>query len=385
MADRSEGDEVRAALSVATGEGGARATIVAVRGSTDRRPGARLVVPADENEPVVGNLSGGCVEGEVVAAAHAVLASGRPRLLHLDLAADDDVWGWGLGCAGAVEVLVEPAAGAASLVTAMAVVRETRQSVVVVTALDGAAAGGRLVVHHGGRREGSLEVDGAASLAAASLADGRPPSVRVTRAGRLFVEVLDPPVRLVVCGGGADVDPLVELAARLGWLVETVGDRSPRPAVDGRTAVVVMSHHFGRDKDYLRSWLDAPLAYLGVLGPRTRFERLVAQLRGEGVAAGPAAVARVHAPAGLDLGAEGPDEIALAIVSEILAVHKGNSAGSLRERPGPVHARSGRSERDEASPGIETAEVVGIGGHDRLLAGPGADHEVGDGVQEPSA
>jgi len=180
--------------------------------------------------------------------------------------------------------------------------------------------------------------------------------------GRVFLEVVTPPTRLVICGAGHDAVPLVEFAARLGWRVEMVDDRpallvadrfpgvtrfircAPADAAgelspDQRTCVIVMSHNFLRDKDYLRSLLGARMAYLGVLGPRMRLERLVTELQAEGVDIDPADLEGVYAPAGLDIGAEGPEEIAWAIVSEILAVRTGAGAGPLRDRPGPIHAR----------------------------------------------
>jgi xanthine dehydrogenase accessory factor len=108
--------------------------------------------------------------------------------------------------------------------------------------------------------------------------------------------------------------------------------------VDGRTYVVVMSHNFLRDKDYLKSLLRAPAAYVGMLGPKARLQRLLDILRSDGVEI-PEDLTRVHGPAGLDIGGEGPDEIAAAIVGEVLAVSCGRGGGFLRERSGPIHDR----------------------------------------------
>jgi xanthine/CO dehydrogenase XdhC/CoxF family maturation factor len=102
-------------------------------------------------------------------------------------------------------------------------------------------------------------------------------------------------------------------------------------APDERTAVVLMSHNYLRDLAYLRSFLDVRLAYLGALGPRGRTEQMLAEI------GRPEAIERLHAPAGLDIGAEGPEEVARAIVAEILAVTRGRSGGPLRERRGPIH------------------------------------------------
>ena len=361
----SELDDVLAALA-GGGEGLALATVVGVRGSTYRREGARLVVPAAEGAPTVGNISGGCLEGEVANSAREVLATGRPQLLHFDLTADDEaVWGWGLGCNGAIEVLVEPAARAAPFVSAMAAARARQRPLVLATVLEGASLASRLVVHPDGRREGTVGDaaidDDVARLAAEALIAGHSRTAATPGGVRVFLEVLAPPPRLVVCGAGHDAIPLVEFGARLGWQVEVVDDRAAllvadrfpqaarfirtapgraaeEVAPDGRTCVVVMSHNFLRDKDYLESFLGTPLAYLGMLGPRARLERLVAELRAEAVEVDAAELARVYGPAGLDVGAEGPEEIAWAIVAEILAVRNGAAGGSLRNRQGPIHA-----------------------------------------------
>jgi xanthine/CO dehydrogenase XdhC/CoxF family maturation factor len=318
----------------AHGEPFALATIVATRGSTYRRAGARLLIPA-EGEPI-GNISGGCLEGDVARIGREVLASGEPRLVEFDMTADDDaVWGYGLGCNGAIELWVEPTSQALESVGALRI----GQGACLVMPLTGAGAGSH-----------RLETDGAA---AAALRDGNPSVVEVD-GERVFLEPLLPTLRLLVCGAGHDAIPLVRGAAELGWQVvvvdvrgalltperfpAAVGFASPDPentnaalAPDARTAVIVMNHSYLRDFAYLRSFLDAPLAYLGVLGPRGRTEQMLEQMgRAE-------AIERLHAPAGLDIGAEGPDEVAHAIIAEILAVTRRREGGSLRDRRGPIH------------------------------------------------
>jgi xanthine/CO dehydrogenase XdhC/CoxF family maturation factor len=357
------------ALSV-KGERMALATIVAVRGSTYRRPGARLLVP-EEGAPV-GNISGGCLEGDVADMARIVMEEGRPRLAGWDLTADDDaVWGLGLGCNGAIEVFIEPAEKAAEVAGALRAALEEERPISVVTVLEseraGVEAGARLVVRGDGTAEGSLgdpDVDGQAVDAARRLLAEERSEVRALVPGILaFVEVLDPPLRLVVCGAGHDAIPLVRAASVLGWNVSVVDDRpallnrdrfpeakafvaveEPAEAakaagVDERTFVVVMTHNFLRDKAYIRSLLGSPAAYVGMLGPAARSERLLMELRDEGVEVGDEARGRIHGPAGLDLGGEGPEEIAQAILAEIVAVKRRRAGGFLRDRPGPIHDR----------------------------------------------
>jgi len=318
----------------ARGEPMALATVIATRGSTYRRAGARLLIPA-EGEPI-GNISGGCLEGDVARIGREVIASGEARTVEFDMTADDDaVWGYGLGCNGAIELFVEPTVGALESVGAL----RTGQGACLVIPLDGPDAG----LHR-------LEADGAA---AAALSSGTP-RVEEGRGQRVYYEPLLPPQRLLVCGAGHDAIPLVRQAVQLGWQVVVVDVRdalltserfgsgvdfaNPNPeaaadalAPDLRTAVVLMNHNYLRDIAYLRSFLDRPLVYLGVLGPRGRTEQMLAEI-GE-----PEAIARLHAPAGLDIGAEGPEEVAHAIVSEILSVVRRRSGGPLRDRHGPIH------------------------------------------------
>jgi xanthine dehydrogenase accessory factor len=155
----------------------------------------------------------------------------------------------------------------------------------------------------------------------------------------------------------------VKQAAALGWSPVVVDDRREflnherfaeaagfvlveRPdtmaevaPVDERTFVVVMTHNFLRDKEYVRSLLSSPARFVAMLGPAVRTQRLLDELRSEGVEVAPSDVERIHGPAGLDLGAEGPEEIAAAICAEIVAVKRERGAGFLRDRPGPIHER----------------------------------------------
>jgi xanthine/CO dehydrogenase XdhC/CoxF family maturation factor len=367
----SEIGDVLAAIEAlaAKGERMALATIVAVRGSTYRRPGARLLVP--EEGALIGNLSGGCLEGDVADMARVVMEDGRARLAAWDLTAEDDaVWGLGLGCNGAIEVFIEPAEQAAEVAGALRAALEEERPISVVTVLDSrnaaVAPGSRIVVRSDGTDQGTLgdpRVDAAAIASARALLGQERSEVQsLTDDVRAFVEVLDPPLRLVVCGAGHDAIPLVRAASVLGWNVTVVDDRpafltrerfpdaaafveiddpgaaAKAAGVDERTYVVVMTHHFLRDKEYIRSLLGSPAAYVGMLGPAARSERLLSELRDEGVEIDDAR-SRIHGPAGLDLGGEGPEEIGQAILAEIVAVKRGRPGGFLRDRPGPIHDR----------------------------------------------
>jgi xanthine dehydrogenase accessory factor len=373
MADVSEIADVLTAIESlsAKGERMALATIVAVRGSTYRRPGARLLVP--EDGAPIGNISGGCLEGDVADMARIVMDEGRARLAGWDLTADDDaVWGLGLGCNGAIEVFIEPADRAALVAGALRLALDEERPISLVTALESetpelVAPGARLVVRPDGAVDGSLgqpDVDAEAIVAARELlADERSEIRTFVHGVRAFVEVLEPPLHLVLCGAGHDAIPLVRAASVAGWQPVVVDDRPAflnanrfpeasafapveEPAhvakatpIDARTYVVVMTHNFLRDKEYLRAVLATPAAYIGMLGPAARTQRLLMELADEGIALTDEDRARIHGPAGLDVGGEGPEEIAQAIVAEIVAVKRGRGGGFLRERPGPIHDR----------------------------------------------
>ena len=355
----------------ASGQRMALATIVAVRGSTYRRPGARLLVP-EEGAPI-GNISGGCLEGDVADMARLVMEEGRARLAGWDLTADDDaVWGLGLGCNGAIEVFIEPADRAAEAARALRTALEEERPISLVTVIESTepeaiAPGARLIVMPDGAVEGSLgrsDVDAEAIAAARELLTTERSEIRTLAEGiRAFVEILDPPLRLVICGAGHDAVPLVRAASLLGWNVTVVDDRpaflnrerfpeahgfasvddpsevADAVTVDARTFVVVMTHNFLRDKAYLRGLLTTDARYVAMLGPAARTQRLLMELEEEGTPITDEGRSRIHGPAGLDLGAEGPEEIAQSIIGEIVAVRRGRDGGFLKERPTPIHDR----------------------------------------------
>ena len=357
----------------ARGEKLALATIVAVRGSTYRRPGARLLVP--EEGDLVGNISGGCLENDVADVAKIVMHEGIARIVSFDLTADDDaVWGWGLGCNGAFELFVEPADKAAEVAGALRMALEEERPICMVTVLESSTPnveqGDRMLVRPGGDVERPYPDETlAASARAAALEQlaNEQSEIRSLAAGageaRAFVEVLEPPLRLVVCGAGHDAIPLVRQASALGWSPVVADDRPeflslerfPEAAalvlverpdklgevapIDERTHVVVMTHNFLRDKDYVRSLLTTPARFIAMLGPAVRTERLLTELREEGFYISDPDRRRIRGPAGLDLGAEGPEEIAAAICAEIVATKRGRAGGFLKDRPGPIHDR----------------------------------------------
>lgn len=358
----------------ARGEKMALATVVGARGSTYRRPGARLLVA--EGGELIGNISGGCLDNDIKAEAKEVMEGKGARLVDFDLTADDEaVWGWGLGCNGALEVFVEPPDHAYDVVAPLRQALEERRSIGLVTVLSatvpGIDKGARLLVHPDGRTEAGLgdgEADELATRSALQALASRKPSRQVLQVGdkgevSVFVEPMEPPIRLLICGAGEDVIPLVRLAAAIGWETVVADDRDnllnrerfpeatefvhlpkalevvDKAGVDNLTAAVVMTHNYLRDQDHLQALLGTDVMYIGMLGPKIRLRRLLPDLAAEGIYPSEEDERKIHGPAGLDIGAEGPEEIAWALIAEIMAVRSGRDAGFLKNRQGPTHPR----------------------------------------------
>ena len=313
--------------------GGVLATLVKVEGSSYRRPGARMLLISDGRR--TGSISGGCLEDDVIAHAHQVMATERPVEVTYDTTAENDlVWGVGLGCHGLVHVLIEKLPAQPGWAATLLENIRRRVPTELATVWQGPE----------GTSLGTF------------LADGLPPEPAVG----VFRQIIQPPVALAVFGAGDDAQPLVRFANALGWQVTVV---DPRPAlatqarfpgadatvvarpeevtarvnVGADSLAVIMTHHYRHDLPLLRVLLPRPLAFLGLLGPKKRAERLLSDLAADGLAVTPEMRARLHAPVGLDLGANNAEEVALAILAEMQATLAGRDGHPLRERLGPIH------------------------------------------------
>jgi xanthine/CO dehydrogenase XdhC/CoxF family maturation factor len=325
-------------------------TLMRVEGSAYRGPGARMLVLPDDT--TVGAVSGGCLEKDLVAHAAKVRAAGVAAAVAYDLTAGDDApWGLNMGCRARLDVLLEPLAAGAHppwLVAALAA-EHAREPLVVATVLADAGGtarpGARLMVLGidrvsgalGGRAGDALRVD-----ALRVMREERSDAVEHDLpGGRLtaFVEYVAPPVQVLACGDGHDATELVRLGAALGWHTRQVRQGDAPAPLDERTAVVVMTHNYARDRELLASLLRSPARYIAVLGPKARTAQLLGAIRASGAAPNPAQLLRLASPAGLDIGAETPVEVALAILAEVRAVLANRAGGRLRDRSGPIHDR----------------------------------------------
>ncbi len=308
----------------------ALATVVRTTGSTYRKVGARMLIGRDGE--TVGMLSGGCLERDIAERAGRVLRGGAPVLAAYDTRRV-------LGCNGAIEILIEVADG--SLFHAAQECFDARKALAGATLFEtsgniAAPLGSYPLVAEGGADFGArslpemLRADGRLAL------DSERPLQRsyefACGSAAALLQAIAPPVRLCIFGAGPDVAPLAALAARIGWsLVPEEYAASFTP--DSRTVAVVMTHNYGRDLAHLAALLPMPLAYVGLLGPRSRREKILADLLDLGTTLDRAALDRLHSPAGLDIGADGPEEIALSIVAEIKAVLARRAGGFLRRAP----------------------------------------------------
>lgn len=333
----------------------ALAIVVSTRGSTYRKPGALMVIAADGR--YAGLLSGGCLENDLAEHARTVIETGRPQTVTYNTGGTEDaLWGLGVGCEGAMTILlvrVGPAESwepLAHLKQAQLDRRPTAVGVVLESNLTTLDPGtilleDRAAIHSAVNRDVGALLSHVRGL-------GISDEVQL-RDARIFAFPLGLPPRLLLLGAGPDALPVVDLASRLGWRV-TICDHRPSYAQDahfpaaervvlarpqalasvldlsGFDGAVVMAHHLPSDLEYLRTLATSPVGYVGLLGPPHRRDRLLADLG----AAGTGLRQRLHAPVGFDLGGRTPEAIALSIVAEFHAyLHRRTLVSQELPRP----------------------------------------------------
>jgi xanthine/CO dehydrogenase XdhC/CoxF family maturation factor len=359
-----------------TGRKFALATIVHLNGSSYRGPGARMLI-SDAGE-LTGAISGGCLEGDALRKAMLVLSQQQSKLVTYDTSDEEDATvGIQLGCEGVIQVLFEPiqADNPNNPIQLLSKAVAIRQQAVLVTlfSLENKRhdqAGTCLLMEADGTITGNIpypeleayilkDVRSAIEVGQSAFKQYVGNDISVTA----FIEFLQPAVSLVVVGAGNDAIPLMRIADTVGWEVRIVDGRNThaKPGrfetacqvlvsnpekvleqipIDRRTVFVMITHNYQYDLAMLKALLPLNIPYIGMLGPKKKLERMITELRHEGMEITAEMLSKVFGPVGLEIGAETPEEIAISIIAEICAVLKGKQGGSLRNKTNVIHDRA---------------------------------------------
>lgn len=339
------------------------ATVVDVKGSSFRLPGAKMLILVDGT--TVGTVSGGCLEADVLERADSVRESGKPSLFVYDTTDEEDsVFSLNMGCRGIVSILMEKAAGSPVIGFFEDNLKNSREGV-IATLIEGEGLGSQVIVDSAGLRHSSFErpEHTQAVLAEADeILSNRSSNLVVTKAGNVFFEYIPVPTIVTIFGAGADAVPLSKAAFELGWKIHIIDHRpafankkrfplaesisttarenlglglSIRPDSIG----VVMTHNFENDKLIMSRLVQTDIGYIGQMGPKSRTERMLEEIEASGISVPEETREKIHGPVGLDIGATTPEGIALSIVAEIQTFLSGRTGGYLREREGSIYGR----------------------------------------------
>lgn len=348
----------------------ALATVVRVEGSSYRRAGARMLVLDDGT--YLGGISGGCLEGDALRRAQKGIALQRPSVITYDTTQDDDYQiGVGLGCNGIIDVLFTPLTpedpnNHLNILSRLTAIRQPAV-VVVITGCPSGALGQALLYTSDAAFLQSFSIK---AIAPAVLRDiknclagqsSQTVTYEMTEGGdaiKVFIEVVLPATHIVAFGGNHDTHTLLRQAKELGWdatlvmnmskagkEITTTATRLVDPAdaasipIDAYTAILLMAHDYKTDYRNLKAALLTNASYIGLLGPRKRAEKMLDALASEGLPVSTADRQRLYAPAGLDIGAATPEEIALSIFAEIRSHFAGRQGMSLRLREGTIYGK----------------------------------------------
>jgi len=358
--DQTNWDQEQAALG----------TVVKVEESAYRRVGARLYVTSSGNW--VGGISGGCLEGDALKRARMAIEKNHSSIVVYDTLDDDSHQiGVGLGCNGRIEVMFTPISKAnrPNPIEFLRSITSTRRTEVLLQVLRQEGEGQNLM----GRFFPEHHKEELAEAAGVSMADLEHAIAAAREKGRssvfvfsspegqeseVLVELIRPKVKLVCAGDNYDVNAFVQIASELGWEVHIAGklhklDRRvfhlaesvcsyaemENIPTDEHTAVVLMSHDYKIDLSLLKKLPGKAIPYIGMLGPRKRLIKMQQELIEEGQDLDLMRMVNLYSPTGLDIGAESPEEIALSMAAEIIAVLRGREGSFLRKREGPIHER----------------------------------------------
>lgn len=306
-----------------SGESFALATVVFVEGSAYRRPGARMLI--DENGNWWGGISGGCLEGDLLKKAQLAMRQHTIKNITYDTREDDPFQlGIGLGCQGLIEIIIDP----------------IREHVEQVAAQLNICLDSGLAYTLQSTWEGfNFSIQAVTDKSGSFTQQGNK---------QIFVEQIPANTRIWIVGNQFDAISLIQLCQQMAWEIHWVGNKlkmnstvrdSVQACYDWKDdlpvrntdCLVLMTHDFDRDVEFLSNQYAADKwSYVGILGPNKRMDRILKQIP-------TLEVNLLSSPIGLDIGAEGPDEIAISIVSEILAVKNGRNGQSLKHKKGSIH------------------------------------------------
>ena len=344
------------------------ATIVNTFGSTYRQKGAKMLIT--ETREMVGTLSGGCVENDLWQYTKQIF--NQPLLITYDATSEEDlIWGFGLGCNGKVQILLEKLEHTDNL-SPLNLIRQCLKNnlhgaLATIFAIEGnidLLIGSRLLIYPDDTIYTNIpnrdlnQVIASDTIAAKNNLQSTVNKYQLSSATvEVFIEAIKLPPSLIIFGAGRDVLPLVKLAKVLGWQVAVVDCRaqestyqrfaladkimltrreiiSQQISVNEYTVAVIMTHNYFDDRDIIKFLLPTSIPYLGVMGAKKRTAKILEELNPT-----PTQLAKLYSPIGLDIGADTPAEIASAIITEIQAVLAQRQAGFLKHRVQPLHQR----------------------------------------------
>jgi xanthine/CO dehydrogenase XdhC/CoxF family maturation factor len=348
----------------------ALATVVGVRGSSYRSTGARMLITRDGHW--YGTISGGCLEGDALRKAREVMHSQKPMLVTYDTneTAHQELK-ISLGCNGIIDVLIEPFDPNGAKAEILGTIASSDQLQILSTVITpGYKLGEQVLYDDQGKITGqplsTIHKD-YLQLTSQLRQPGKFSVDTDTGSYDILIEVIEPRIDLLVFGGGFDARPVIKLADFLGWkasvfdacaahLIPKHFEKADslvsckkelleqKIIVKPYSAAVLMSHNYDYDRDALKALSKTSIAYVGMLGPRKRLDKMIDELKTQDCALNQPFLDRVHSPIGLDIGAETPEEIAIAILSEIQAFFKNKKGSSLKYKNGPIHDREGDDE-----------------------------------------
>ena len=355
----------------------ALATVVKVRGSSYRSPGARMLITDDGKW--VGSISGGCLEGDALRKARQVMIDNSPKTVTYDTREESNQnLGIGLGCNGVIDVLLEPleADSKTNPINLFETLLDSKAPIAVATVFNSNRFNGeKLIIDESDDLKSSFTNRELTSIVFADLKETFSSHKSEAKLYHIenedievFIELIQPQISLIVFGGGFDARPVSQLAKSLGWNVrvtdECVAHIAPiffptadqlslcsREFIDRDfditpyTACILMSHNYEYDRDVLKKIIQSETPYIGILGPRKRFDKMLEEFSKEGIQLSAQDLHRIHSPIGLDIGAEAPDEIAVSIIAEIQGKFSNRSGGFLKYKNGPIHDRDLKSDQ----------------------------------------